>query len=189
MFDLTFGLVAMASIFGGGMLGLLLGRALPGHYVDESTQKVVQITMGTISVMVALVISLMITQARGTLASRDAQVEQLATDLIVLHRELLRYGPDAHDAGELVRQYTALKINLTWPGNGRYGVLDSPQSLRLLEAVQDRLTSLQPQNTAQRVILASALQISNRLIATRWALAASIRTRFRAHSCTSWSSG
>jgi hypothetical protein len=118
MFNLTLGFVAMVLIFGGGVLGLLLGRTLPERYRDESTQKVVQITMGTISIMAALVISLMISQARATLSSRDGQVEQLATDLIVLDRELLRYGPDARDARELVRQHTALKIKLTWPANG-----------------------------------------------------------------------
>lgn len=170
MFNLTFAFVTMVFIFGGGLLGLLLGRTLPERYRDESTQKIVQITMGTISIMAALVISLMITQARATLSSRDRQVEQLATDLIVLDRELLRYGPDARDARELVRQYTALKIKLTWPANGRGTLLDSAQALRLLEAVEGRLTSLQPQTTAQRIILTSALQISNQLIRTRWVL-------------------
>ena len=171
MLDLVFGFVALVAIFGGGLLGLLLGLMLPGRHLDESTHKVVQIATGTISIMAALVLSLMIAQARNTFSSRERQVEQLATDLIVLHRELVRYGPDARDARELVRQYTALKMKLTWVGNNRGTLLDSPDALRLLEAVQDRLTSLQPQTSAQRVILTSALQISNQLIETRWELA------------------
>jgi hypothetical protein len=171
MFDLTFCFVAMISIFGGGLLGLLLGHTTLGRYLDESTHKIVQIAMGTISVMVALVISLMMAQARNILSSRDRQVEQLATDLIVLDRELLRYGSETQDAHRLLRQYTALKIKLTWPASGSGTMLDSPQSLHLIELVQDRLLELQPKSAAQRAMLASALQISNRLIETRWTLA------------------
>ncbi len=171
MFDLLFGLVALVLIFGGGLLGLLVGRALPEHYMTEGTQKIVQITMGTISVMAALVISLMITTARNTLASRDRQIEHLATDLIILDRELLRYGPDARDAREMVRQYTALKLKLVWPGSGRGTMLDSPESLRLLEGAQDRLLALRPTSVAQHMLVANALQTTNELVETRWALA------------------
>lgn len=171
MFEVAFGLVALALVFGGGVVGLLLGRTLPPHYLDDGTQRLIQVTMGTISVMTALVISLTITQARNTLSSRDKQVEQLATDLVVLNHDLLRYGPDAQEARVLLRKYTALKLALAWPRNGQPPSFDDPHALRLLEAMQDRVSSLQPQNAMQRMVLADALRICSRLIEVRSALA------------------
>src|SRR5579875_1880616 len=171
MFIVAFGLAALAFIFGGGLLGLALGRVLPRHYLDESTQKVVQITTGTISVMAALVIGLTIAQARNTLASRDQQVEQLAANLATLDGDLGRYGVEARPARALVRRYAELKMRLTWPRDGSHPVLDTPQGLKVLEAVQDRLVALQPQDATQRDALADALRTSDKLIALRWELA------------------
>jgi hypothetical protein len=85
--------------------------------------------------------------------------------------ELLRYGADARVTREAVRQYTALKLKPLWPVNGRGTMLDSPASLRMLEAVQDRLLALQPTGPAQHMFLANALQITNDLVETRWRLA------------------
>jgi hypothetical protein len=86
------------------MLGLLPRRVLPEDYFDESTQTVVQIVMGTISVITALVISLALSQVRNTLSSREQQVEQLATYLLVLDRELLQLGADAQEIRALAPQ-------------------------------------------------------------------------------------
>lgn len=171
MFVVAFGLAALALIFGGGLLGLALGRVLPRHYMDESTQKVVQITTGTISVMAALVIGLTIAQARNTLASRDQQIEQLAANLAALDGDLARYGADTQPDRALVRQYAELKMRLTWPRDGRQPVLDTPQGLRLLQAIQDRIMALQPKDATQREALADAVRTSDKLIALRWELA------------------
>ena len=121
-------IVCLGSIFGGGAVGLLIGRALPEHYLNESTQRVVQVAMGTISVMAALVLGLLIATARNTMASRDRQVEELASDLAMLDREMVQYGPETQAIRHLIYDYTKRKIQLTWPKNGRGALFDDPQS-------------------------------------------------------------
>jgi hypothetical protein len=45
----SYGLLAFAVIFGGGMLGLLLGKVLHDRYRDDTTQRIVQTTTTMIS--------------------------------------------------------------------------------------------------------------------------------------------
>jgi hypothetical protein len=170
-FPIVIGLVALGLIFSGGVAGLLIGRVIHDRYLDEGTQKIVQIAMGTVSVMCALVISLLITTARNTLNTRDRQVAQLATNLILLDRDVVQYGPEALDIRGLLQRYTRLKIQLTWPDNGSGSLLDDPKSLQLLEDIQQRLRDLRPATATQRAIQASALQTIGDVIRTRWLLA------------------
>jgi Protein of unknown function (DUF4239) len=159
-------LICLGLIFGGGAVGLLIGRVLPEHYLSEGTQKVVQIAMGTISIMAALVLGLLIATARNTMASRDKQVEALAGDLVLLDRDLVQYGPDAQTIRQLLRQYTALKLQHTWPKRGHV-ILDDPQALALLEGIQQRLRELHPDSLEKHLILAEALQVCDGIARTR----------------------
>ena len=126
----------------------------------------------TISVLTALVISSLITSARGAFETTIAEVEQLSADLILLDRVMARYGPEADPARDLLRRYTILKIDLTWPKDRtRKPVLDDPAALELLETLQDKLRALEPQTEAQRWLKSRALQVSGDLAQTRWKLA------------------
>ena len=68
-----YALATFAVVFGGGMLGLLLGRVLPEEYHSDATQKVVQTATGMISLLIALVLGLLIATAKNKFDTNNQQ--------------------------------------------------------------------------------------------------------------------
>jgi hypothetical protein len=168
------GLLVLVCVFGGALAGMLLGRLLPPHHLGDETRSVVTLALGTLSVLSALVLGLLISFAQGDFDAQTKVVQGFAADLILLDRVLRRYGPETGEARDLLRRYTALKIALTWPEeNARGGPrLDDPTALALLEGVQAKLLELAPRDEAQRWLQARALQLGGDLAEERWLLAA-----------------
>jgi hypothetical protein len=167
------GLLVLACVFGGALTGMFLARLLPPHHLGDETKAVVTLASGTLSVLSALVIGLLISFAKGDFDAQTKLVQKFAADLILLDSVMLQYGPETGEARDLLRRYTALKIALTWPEESARGPrLDDPASLEMLEGVQAKLLGLTPQSEAQRWLQSRALQISGDLVEERWLLAA-----------------
>ena len=146
MTDFGIGSLVLACVFGGALAGMLLGRLLPPHHLGDETRSVVTLALGTLSVLSALVLGLLISFAKGDFDAQTKVVQGFAADLILLDRVLRQYGPETSEARDLLRRYTALKIALTWPEeNARVGPrLDDPAALAMLEGVQAKLLELAP---------------------------------------------
>ena len=142
---LGFLLATFAVVFGGGMLGLLLGGVLPEEYRSERNS--VQTATGMISLLAALVLVLLVATARNKCDFGNQQIEQFAASLMLLNRELTNYGPEARDAKDILRKYTITKIAETCPGGPepKPGP-DYPPAWKLLESLQQSLTGLAPHN-------------------------------------------
>jgi hypothetical protein len=168
------GLLVLACVFGGALAGMLLGRLLPPHHLGDDTRSVVTLASGTLSVLSALVIGLLISYAKGDFDAETKLVQKFAADLVLLDRVMRQYGPETGEARDLLRRYTALKIALTWPEeNAADGPrLDDPAALAMLEGVQAKLLELAPPGEAQRWLQSRALQIGGELAEERWLLAA-----------------
>jgi hypothetical protein len=76
---------------------------------------VVTLASGTLSILSALVIGLLISYAKGDFDAETKLVQKFSADLILLDRVMRQYGPEASEARDLLQRYTALKIALTWP--------------------------------------------------------------------------
>jgi hypothetical protein len=116
----SYGLLAFAVIFGGGMLGLLLGKVLHDRYRDDTTQRIVQTTTTMISLLAALVLGLLIAGAKTRFDTSNRQIENVAADLMSLNRDLIKYGPEANSTISILREYIAARIAETWPQEIRH---------------------------------------------------------------------
>ncbi len=173
------GLIAFVVIFGSGMLGLLISKLLPEHHTADATQVIVQTTMGTISILAALVLGLLVATAKGKFDTVSTQVEQVAGNLMLLDRELRNYGPDTAEARGLLRRYADAKIAAVWPRRaGDRPMLDDPAGLQLLESFQQNLRALTPKTDTQRLILADLLPITGDLVKITWRQVALAANRF-----------
>ncbi len=174
MTDFGIGLLVLACVFGGAMAGMFLGRVLPPHHLGDDTKGVVTLASGTLSVLSALVIGLLISYAKGDFDAETKVVQKFAADLVLLDRVMRQYGPETGEARDLLRRYTALKVDLIWPEESASGGprLDDQAALEMLEAVQAKLRGLTPPNEAQRWLQSRALQIGGDLAEERWLLAA-----------------
>jgi Protein of unknown function (DUF4239) len=163
--------------FGGTLAGILIRAVLPAHHFDDEAKSSVNVAAATVSVLTALVITSLITSARGAFETTTAEVEELAANIVLLDRVMAHYGPQADPARDLLRRYTSLKIDLTWPKERtRKPILDDPAALELLESLQDDLRALEPKSEAQRWLQSRALQVSGDLAQTRWKLAVQNRS-------------
>jgi hypothetical protein len=173
------GLIAFIVIFGSGMLGLLIGKVLPERHGAQPTQAIVQTTMGTISLLAALVLGLLVATAKGKFDTVSTQVEQMAGNLMLLDHELRNYGPDIAEARGLLHGYVVAKIKAVWPRQaGERLLLDDPKGLALLEAFQQNLRGMTPKTDTQRLILADMLPITGDLVKTTWRQVALAANRF-----------
>jgi hypothetical protein len=168
------GLLVLACVFGGALTGMLLGRVLPPHHLGDETRNVLTLASGTLSVLSALVIGLLMSYAKGDFDAQTKVVQKVAADLILLDRVMRQYGPETGESRDFLRRYTTLKIALTWPEkNAADGPrLDDPAALEMLEGIQAELRGLIPQGEAQRWLQSRALEIGGDLAEERWLLAA-----------------
>src|SRR5215831_1218586 len=111
MGELAIGVAIFACVFGGALGGIFLREALPKHHLTSETENVVKLGIGVIATMSALVLGLLLASAKSSFDTRASELRQLWANLILLDRQLVHYGPEAKDVRDLLRRYTALKID------------------------------------------------------------------------------
>jgi hypothetical protein len=164
-----YGLAALAIIFGGGLLGLFIGKVMHDRYRDDATQRIVQTATTMISLLAALVLGLLVATAKNKFDTSNTQIEVFAAGLMSLDRDLVNYGPEAKDIRSLLRAYVVAKIGSTWlQETGKKSGRTDPPASQLLEDVQQRLSSLTPQSGSQRAMVSNASEITADLIKTSW---------------------
>jgi hypothetical protein len=161
--------IIFACVFGGALGGMFIREALPKHHLTGETENVVKLGIGVIATMSALVFGLLLASAKGSFDIRDSEIRRLWANLILLDRQLVHSGPETKEARDLLRHYTTLKIDATWPDEASQPVKDA-NTWVLLEEIQDKLRALAPQNDAQRWLKERALQVSGDVAQIRWLL-------------------
>lgn len=157
---------AFVFIFGGALLGFLLGNVLPEHHVSGDSKDVVKLGMGVIGTMTALVLGLLVASAKGSYDLQRSEITQMSVSVIELDRLLAHYGPEATETRDLLRSNVALALDRMWPKTGQR----SPEPAAGWEAIFKNIEELRPTNDDQRWLRDRALQISMDLGHTRWLL-------------------
>jgi hypothetical protein len=168
------GLIAFGCIFGAASLGLFLGHCLGAERRSDPTRKAVQKLMTVIGILSALVMGLLIADSKANFDLRNREVEQFAANLTLLDRELMHFGSDATQARDLLRGYTARKIELTWPKDREAKpAMHDAQSVQMIDGVQQWLRAMTPRTEVQRegrsnaLKLVAELQQTSRLLAVQ----------------------
>src|SRR5262245_53556768 len=163
------GLVALAAIFSGVLIGRLAARRLPGHHLSNETQSVVTVSVAVIGTLSALVLGLMITAANSSFSARADEVRELSLQLIRMDRNLRRYGPEANDARAKVREWSIAKTQQLFPEKDQQSP-SSQTTITMLEEVQDALLALTPKGERQMYLRTLCVTLSSTLIQARWSL-------------------
>jgi len=163
--------IVLACTFGGALFGMLLRRILPENHLGTDSKETVQLTMGLVGSMTALVLGLVTASAKTSYDEVDAAVKQTAVNLLSLDRVLARYGPDAGDLRNVLKRAVEGRVDQIWP-EGRAGV--ERNDVRLLapsgssEGLADRIAMLTPNNDVQRALQSRAVELAERLLEQRW---------------------
>jgi Protein of unknown function (DUF4239) len=160
--------IVFACLFGGALLGMVLRAVLPEHHLSADSKDLVKLGMGLVATMSALVLGLLIASAKGSYDRLSDDLTQISANLILLDRVMAHYGPETQDARDLLRHAVVRALDQLWPKSGSQHIQLEPPSGP--EDLYDKIHELSPQNDAQRLRQAQALQLSTELAQKRWLL-------------------
>jgi hypothetical protein len=164
------GLVTFICAFGGALVGLLLRNYLPDHHFSEDSKDTVKMGAGLVATLSALVLGLLISSAKTSYDTMNTALTQSGAKIILLDRALARYGPETKEIREVLRRSVASRMKMVWPESpaGTAKPKTYENSPVFMEALQDKLRALSPQNNIQRSRQEQALRLSDELLQTRW---------------------
>ena len=103
-------------VFGGALAGVAI--RVPADHQDAETKDVVELVMGLVATIAALVLSLLIASAHGSYDTQESEVQQLGAQLVLLDEVFVHYGPDTNDARAQLRRMVKAEVARLWPDAG-----------------------------------------------------------------------
>ncbi len=162
-------LFALIAMFGGGLIGLYVARALPSHHLTKESGAVVKLSAAVVASLTSLVLALMLSAANGAYSVNAGIVTKLGSDIIQLDHMLRAYGPEADAARVHLRDYTGRKSEELFPAAPPPS-RDSRGTADLLDRLLDSILSLTLPDRRHTALAAQALSITNQIYAERWLL-------------------
>jgi hypothetical protein len=169
--ELAISLVVYLCLMAGALVGIYLRGVLPPDHVTDETRQIMNVAIGLIATLSALVLGLMVASAKGSFDVLSAEVRESGARIIMLDRSLRQYGPETRDAREQLRQLVEGRIKRIW------GQRDDPlqegaagSQAAQIEAIRSRLFALTPGNDTQKWLHARALTAVADLEQARWLL-------------------
>jgi hypothetical protein len=154
--------------FLGALAGMHMHSRLPEHHLEPDSRDVIKLVMGLIATVSALVLGLLISSAHRSYEAQDAEVQQIGVHLFQLDRALVRFGPEAKDARDLLHRLVRAEVARASLPGGMQAAVDSPMQAQAAAAeVFDRIANLSPKTDAQRFVQSRALQLLTGLGDTR----------------------
>src|ERR1700690_3509056 len=98
MSSMTIGLLSAGCIFGGALVGFALQKALPNHHLGKDSHEIVKLGAGMIATLTALVLGLLVSSAKSSFDTMNAEITQGGAKVILLDRLLANYGPETKAA-------------------------------------------------------------------------------------------
>jgi len=167
--SLTTSFVAFTCIFGGMLLGMALNARLPEHHLSNDSKDMVKLGTGMIATLSALVLGLLIASAKGNFDTMTNELRQTGMRIVLLDRVMAQYGPETRESRNLLRSGITSTLQRIWPEEvHEVAVPMAHQPGDDLEAIQDKLRQLSPQNDSQRWLKSQALQESVAIEEARW---------------------
>lgn len=171
-FSLTLGFIVFAVICVGIALGMLFGRFLPQHHLDDHSKSIITVATAVVGTASALVLGLLISTASTSFVQRSGEIVRMATDTIRLDRILRSYGPGTEMERERVAGYASVNLDDLFPnGSQQTPLIDDPATLQLLDEIRNGVMSLKPSDDGQRWRQDRALRFVDELADIRWTLA------------------
>jgi hypothetical protein len=168
MMELIVGLISLACISTGLLVGVLLQNFLPRHHLDARSYDTVKIGAGMLATLTALVLGLLVSSAKSSFDAINTAIASGGAKIIMLDRILANYGPETNDVRHQLRQSVADSIDRIWSSNKT-----NPGGLRAAESgtgvwmIQTKLNQLTPRTSAQEQLLAQAHQLTNDIAQNR----------------------
>ena len=153
-------------VFGGALAGMRLRLVLPPNQLGPEVKSVVQLAVGLLVTMTALVLGMLVSTANSSYQQRKDQLTEMASDFVGVDRLLGSYGPETQAARAELHALAETSLQRIWPNQGS----QDPQ-LRPTDSGQifyNQLQLLSPKTEAQVAVKAAAISAAIALRRTYW---------------------
>ncbi|MFI3198078.1 MAG: DUF4239 domain-containing protein [Methylococcaceae bacterium] len=163
--------IILVCMLSGMVLGSYLRLVLPDDHTQADSKDILMSSAGMMATLIALIIGLLVTSAKGNYDNTTSGITQSAAKIITIDYYLSNYGPDAKASRDLMRQATATAIERVWPNESTQGAdLTKMETATGMADVYSKIRELSPQNDSQKYLQSQALQISADMMQSRWML-------------------
>lgn len=169
MSSVTLGLLILASVFGGSMLGMALRSILPQHHRDGESRDLVKMGIGFVGTMAALLLGLLVASTKASYDAQKNELTDMSAKIAYLDRALVIYGPETRDAREKMRQATAQMILSVWPDDATAATKIVPPAAQGQD-IYNALHALAPKTDAQKAVKDQAIAAATEIGKMRWHL-------------------
>jgi hypothetical protein len=167
MNSLEISLIVFACVFGGALIGIFLRTILPEHHLSADSKATVNLGMGLVGTMAALVLGLVVSSAAGSYFAQRNVLTEMSAKAVLLDRILALYGPEAKDLRDDLRNEITGILDEMWPEERSRASQLTPNSAHA-EMLYGEIQQLSPQNDSQRFLKNSALSIAMEIGKARW---------------------
>jgi hypothetical protein len=145
---------------------MFLRAALPENHLSPESKSIVNLGMGVIGTMAALVLGLLVASAKGSYDKLSDELTNVSANIVLLDRALTLYGPETKEARDLLRNSAARALDRTWPKERSRPSQSAPTGE--VGDLYEKIQGLSPQNDNQRFIKSQALTMVVALAQTHW---------------------
>jgi Protein of unknown function (DUF4239) len=167
MNDLSIAAIVFLCTIAGALLGIFLSTRLPKPHRENDSKTAVQLVMGLIASVAALVLGLLISSTHSSFDAQQTEVRQLAVHLFELDRILVRFGEDGVEARHLLHAIVVSDAKRIWPEGGFERDYQPLQAQVEGETLRDRIANISPKTDALRFYQTRALQLATTMGETR----------------------
>src|SRR6266487_6260045 len=114
MSSITVSLIVFACVFGGALLGIFLRTSLPQNHLGADSKDIVELGMGLVGTMTALVLGLLVASAKGSYDAQSVELTRLSANIALIDRVLALYGPETKETRALLRGAVARILDQIW---------------------------------------------------------------------------
>jgi len=159
--EITTATLACLAILAGAFIGASLRRVLPAEHMSEQSRNVVNIAIGLIATLFAIVLGLLVASAKGAFDARNDEIKRSAARLVLLDRTLRQFRRETNEIRGFLRELTQRRIDHTWDkAQPREHMRIVTEDATSSELIRERLWQLTPGSEAQRWLHTRALTLT-----------------------------
>jgi hypothetical protein len=162
------GVIALACVFGGALVGMFFRKRVPDEYQGSDSKDVVRLGMGLVVTTVALALGLLVGSAKSFYDTQNAEMAQLGAKYIMLDRILAYYGPEAADARAELRSVLAQHLEMPGRLMAPKSYMDIRSGVQIADTLFEKIDRLSPKDDSQRYYKQQSLNQGIQLGELRW---------------------
>jgi hypothetical protein len=147
--------IVFASIFGSGLVGMAVRRAIPADYLGPGEKEVARLVTGLMTTMAAIVLGMLVSSAKASYDARTNEVAEISSEVVTIDRMLSKYGAETAEVRAQFRLLVEASLNRIWPPQAPVQAELKPRDEG--EILVDELQVLAPKSDSQAQVKAQVL--------------------------------